>query len=340
MEWWQYLLTFSGGILFGLIVSYVADALHDHSGLDAFSYIIFSPFRWIKSLFKSKRAVQKAVEEIKKPAAPPQEAVVDAREQRISDSAQTIRSILLTLASVIKRTDEAASNASSALVEVKSSITNAGLPPELAAAQALLITEIDRVVAHNLTLKNELSSSQAILSTQRHQIEELKTAVRVDGLTQLANRAYFDEKLAEMVALRQRYSDPFSLMMIDVDNFKTINDTYGHVAGDRILIGMASKIKAALRASDFLARFGGDEFALILIKADIKTATNLGWKIHANVVGSRFMLDKVAIQSTLSMGVAEARQGESPESLMKRADAALYRVKAAGRNGVQADETT
>jgi diguanylate cyclase len=189
-------------------------------------------------------------------------------------------------------------------------------------------------LSSNSTLKGELASSREILASQQVQIEALRSAVRIDGLTQLANRAYFDEKLSEMIKLLRRYNEPFSLLMIDVDNFKAINDSYGHPAGDRILKGVAFKIKETLRDSDFIARFGGDEFALILMKASGIPASDVAWKLCSNLRESRFVLDSKPVNVTLSIGVAEADAEDTEESLLKRADQALYRVKETGRNNV------
>lgn len=328
-------LLFSGGLLIGLLLHPFARMLKSERInylLDLIGQIVTAPFAATVEYFR-KRAHLRRVHQGLERSAPVR---VDPREQQISDSAQTIRSILLSLASVIQRADQAASDSSQALHEVRSSIEQTGLPSELAAAHALLIAEIDRVIASNTILKGELASSQAILATQREQIEALKTAVRIDGLTQLANRAYFDEKLLEMIHLHKRYKEPFALMMIDVDNFKTINDTHGHQAGDRILKGVSFKVKSTLRESDFLARFGGDEFALILIKAGLKPAAELAAKICANIRDSRFLLDGTEFKVTLSIGVAEVHPEDTPETLLKRADDALYLVKERGRNGVEA----
>jgi diguanylate cyclase len=221
------------------------------------------------------------------------------------------------------------------LGDVRNTIDRMELSADLKEAHAILMKEIDRVMVSNASLKNELASSKEVLAFQRCQIETLRTAVRIDSLTQLANRAYFDEKLTEMVKLRQRYDDePFSLMMIDLDNFKVINDSYGHPAGDRILKGVATKIKATLRGSDFLARFGGDEYALILVKTDVQAAEEVAWKLCSEVRGSRFLLDSETLTMTLSIGLTEARKTDTEESLLKRADEALYRVKELGRNSV------
>lgn len=259
---------------------------------------------------------------------------VEPREQKLYDSTQTIRSILLTLATSIQRADKAASDSSIALGDVKSAINTMELPPDLCEAHALFMKEIDCVISSNAALKGKLATSQAELTEQRHQIEDLRTAVRIDGLTQLANRTSFDEKLNEMVILHKRYGDPFSLMMIDLDNFKAINDSYGHPAGDRLLKGVAQKIKASLRGSDFLARFGGDEYAVILIKTDVMAASEVAGKLCEEVRASRFLLDDAALTMTLSIGIAEVCATDTDETLLKRADAALYRAKAAGRNGI------
>jgi diguanylate cyclase len=325
----QIVLIFSAGIIVGIFLHPLA-RLCNSAGinrlLDAIAGMVAAPFNLLARLLRKKAAYRKAEQGITKEAAKP----VDPREQQLSDTSQTIRSILIGLAAAIQRTDQAASNSTLALGEVRDSIDRMHLPPDLSEVNIQLLREIDRVISSNAALKRELASSQEILATQRQQIESLKTAVRIDGLTQLANRAYFDEKITEMIALRERYNDPFSLLMIDVDNFKEINDTHGHQGGDRILKGISFKIKSTLRESDFVARFGGDEFAVIVIKA----AADIAWKLCSNVRESRFLLDGTNVSTTLSIGVAEVAMGEAAESLLKRADQALYRVKEQGRNGV------
>lgn len=327
------ILVFSCGLVLGLIFYPFARMLESKeidTVLDAVAKMVAAPFSRFLRYFRKKSDFNKAGQGINGEAA----GKVDAREQQISDSAQAIRSILLSLATVIQRTDKAASDSSQALDEVKHNIDRMALPMDLAEAHSLLVREVDRVISSNLNLKGELASSQEILASQRQQIEKLRTAVRIDGLTQLANRAYFDEKLSEMIKLRRRYPEPFALMMIDLDNFKEINDSYGHPAGDRILKGVAFKIRETLRGSDFLARFGGDEFAVILIKTGGRSAVDVAWKLCEALRESRFLLDSTTITTTLSIGVAEADGADTEESLVKRADQALYRVKEVGRNSV------
>lgn len=329
----QILIFFIVGIIVGIFLHPLARLCNLESInqlLDTIAGLVAAPFNLVAGLLRKKADYRKAEEGITQEAVKP----VDPREQQISDASQTIRNILLGLTAAIHRTDQAATNSTQALGEVRDSIDRMNLPPDLSEVNIQLLKEIDRVISSNATLKRELASSNEILETQRQQIENLKTAVRIDSLTQLANRAYFDEKIAEMIALRERYNDPFSLLMIDVDNFKEINDSHGHQGGDRILKGISFKIKSTLRESDFVARFGGDEFAVILIKAGAKAAAEIARNLCTSVQSSRFLLDGTNVSTTLSIGVAEVEPGETPESLLKRADQALYRVKEQGRNGV------
>jgi diguanylate cyclase len=329
------ILFFAGGIAVGLflpnflkllklgfLVDFLALCGQRFAGLFSSLGKIFKKKNKPKAVVQEKKSERKIEE-------PPQ---ADPREQQISDSLQVIRTILLNLATLIQQTDRATEKSSTTLGDVRSTIDDLKLPPELGEVHRVLIREIDRVITSNTTLKAELAQTKEGLEVQKQQIEVLKTAVRIDGLTQLANRAYFDEKLSEMLRLRKRYEDPFSLMMIDVDNFKQINDTHGHDAGDRILKGAAFKLKTSLRESDFVARYGGDEFAALIIKGEGEEAVDLGLKLCAILKESRFRLDGKDFKITMSVGVAEALPKDTPEKLLKRADSALYQAKQQGRD--------
>jgi len=327
-----YLLVFGSGLIAGMMILFVVGKINSGEEFNLLSGV-GRLFSMLPRVLRRSSETDEEMDECETIQPP-----VDPREQSLYDSAQAIRNVMLIMATNIQRTEKAASDSSLVLVDVKSTINTLELPADLRDAHSLLMAEIDRVILSNAVLKSELAISQTILTEQQHQIEDLRTAVRIDGLTQLANRTYFDEKLNEMIALRKRYGDPFSLMMIDLDDFKTINDSFGHPAGDRVLKGVALKIKASLRGSDFLARFGGDEYAVILIKTDAKAAAEVAWKLCDEVRASRFILDSTTLSMTLSIGVAEACSDDSDEALLKRADAALYKAKAAGRNGVSVAE--
>lgn len=340
MESIPHLVLFIGGIIVGASLVPLASLLHSRgldSFFDMFGRCVTFPFRLIGRLFRRTGGegvdgTGPSAETLQRESLP--EPSNDQREQAISDAAQLIRGVLQTLTRAIHRAEQAATDSSQILAEVREMIERMHLPEELTDVNVQLLREIDRVVSSNLSLRRELAVSQDLLENQKKQIETLRVAVRIDGLTQLANRAYFDEKLVEQMSLFKRYQEPFSLLMIDVDLFKEINDTHGHQGGDRVLKGIAYKIRGTLRESDFVARYGGDEFAVILIRSTGKTACDIAWKLCNEVRGSRFILDGVEVRTTLSIGVAEVEEGETVDELMQRADRALYKVKEIGRNGV------
>lgn len=319
-----------GGILMGAVL-YPLVSLLINSGAGALFQVlgrmVAAPFEVIRKMFRGAGGLLNNTDN---PESAPGKS--DMPDDQLKAVSQMIRKILLNVTAVIQRADHAASTSNQTLGDVRDAIGRMDLPSELKDAHGLLMREIDRVIVGNSTLKKELSRSQAELATQRQQIEELRSAVRMDGLTQLANRAYFDEKLLEMTKLQHRHHDVFSLLLIDVDNFKKINDKYGHQAGDRILKGVAFNLKSALRDSDFVARFGGDEFAVILFRTSGQAAMDVAAKLCSAQNENRLLLDGVNMGVTLSVGAAESTDDDTPETLLKRADLALYRAKSEGRN--------
>lgn len=172
--------------------------------------------------------------------------------------------------------------------------------------------------------------------------EMLKYIGLTDSLTGVYNRRYLDRRLLEEIARARRQRYPISLMYIDIDHFKRVNDTVGHQGGDDVLREVAGRIKDELRLSDALARFGGEEFVVLLIDADLDSAAFVAERIRASVAGTLINLtQEVRLSVTVSIGVAcldpELAAGE-PElvarDLLSRADGALYQAKAGGRNRV------
>ncbi len=155
-----------------------------------------------------------------------------------------------------------------------------------------------------------------------------------DGLTGLYNRRFLEQKLKEEMGRYKRYSRPFSIIMLDIDHFKRINDTYGHQCGDKVLQSIASTVLSHIRKTDFLARYGGEEFCCVLPETRIEQALILAERLRKAV--SKIKI-KYKVKMTVSLGVAEARKGiDTPELLLKKADDALYRAKESGRNRVMA----
>ncbi|KRB83242.1 diguanylate cyclase [Duganella sp. Root198D2] len=172
--------------------------------------------------------------------------------------------------------------------------------------------------------------------------EMLKYMGLTDALTGVFNRRYVDRRLLEEIARARRQSYPVSFMYIDIDHFKRVNDTVGHGGGDEVLREVANRIKAELRLSDALARFGGEEFVVLLIDADLESATYVGERIRAGIAASMIELSHgVKVSITASVGVSSLAQvpdGSTPEEqatqLIEQADEALYQAKEGGRNRV------
>ncbi len=165
--------------------------------------------------------------------------------------------------------------------------------------------------------------------------DEVYRLTTVDGLTQVFNRRYFDEALDRELSRVRRYGRGLSLVLIDIDKFKRINDEHGHLAGDAVLKEVASTLKAKIRREDVLARYGGEEFALLLPEIELKGALAMAEKARKLIEHHSFAFDGVSIPVTISLGVsALAEKGEGPKPFIQRADERLYEAKTSGRNRV------
>ncbi|EQB39160.1 diguanylate cyclase [Sulfurimonas hongkongensis] len=162
-------------------------------------------------------------------------------------------------------------------------------------------------------------------------IKELEHMASTDALTNLFNRNKLNEVLKKSIELSSTISAPLSIIFLDIDRFKRVNDTYGHDTGDKVLIDIANIITSTIRTGDIAARWGGEEFMITLQATSVTHASVLGEKLRTRVQEHVF---KTVGKITISLGVTEYRDGESEESFVKRVDEALYEAKEAGRNKV------
>lgn len=165
--------------------------------------------------------------------------------------------------------------------------------------------------------------------------EEIYRLTTVDGLTQVYNKRYFLETLEREIGRAQRYQRDLSLIMFDIDHFKKINDSYGHLAGDHVLKHLAMVIKSRIRREDILSRYGGEEFSIILPEIDLENAIQFAEKIRKLVEKAVFTFEDTEIPVTISIGVTnyDTQQADVSE-FIKVADEKLYEAKQAGRNRV------
>ena len=165
--------------------------------------------------------------------------------------------------------------------------------------------------------------------------DEIRRLLITDQLTGVSNRARFYELAEAEFARWKRFRQPLSALMIDIDHFKRINDTYGHAAGDEVLRQVAVSLQTGLRSIDVIGRVGGEEFAILLPSIDLEGAEMVAERLRRTVAGLSPVSDGTAIPVTISLGVAQIDgDARAFDALLKAADAALYSAKQGGRNKV------
>lgn len=186
------------------------------------------------------------------------------------------------------------------------------------------------------SLVERVANLEHAATGMREHLEEQRQKALQDPLTGLPNRAAWGERLELEVARQQRYGGQLLLAVLDVDHFKRINDSFGHLAGDRVLKIIANELRKRLRKTDFIARFGGEEFALLLPETPTDAGLRLVDSLRAGIQACPFHFKGARLEVTLSGGLADFAEKDVAEDVFERADQALYRAKGAGRNRVEA----
>lgn len=205
---------------------------------------------------------------------------------------------------------------------------------EILAFGYLDVDEVESLSQELISANQELNNLTRQLNIKNQELKRANAKIveltRIDPLTQLANRRFFDERIKEIVSLAKRKLHPVSLIMTDIDKFKRVNDTFGHDGGDRVLVGYAELMKNTTRSEDLVARFGGEEFIILLPLTDIQQARTLAERIRKKISVQDFLENGYMV--TASFGVSQLKREETIEAFIKRADTALYEAKETGRN--------
>ena len=196
---------------------------------------------------------------------------------------------------------------------------------------------LDKLSKRDISYLEQLTRQSAITINRANTYSKVLQYATLDALTNLNNRRQFEVRLKQEIATTKRQKNPLCAMMVDIDFFKKVNDTYGHASGDAVLRTVASIIKEHLRESDIPSRYGGEEFAVLLPYTHIEEAKIVGERLRKAVETTPIPIDKKNINVTISMGLAEFSPQETGEYLFKRADSALYEAKESGRNRVCVD---
>ena len=189
----------------------------------------------------------------------------------------------------------------------------------------------------NRHLEERLNASKQEINDLQENLEAVRTESLTDPLTQLANRKFFDISLDKSIADALETNEALSLMLTDIDHFKTFNDNFGHLTGDQVLRLVAMSVKHNVKGKDTTARYGGEEFAVILPNTNLRAAVTVAEHIRRAVMAKELMKRSTGEhlgRMTISIGVATLRKGDTGQSLIERADTCLYAAKRHGRNRV------
>lgn len=187
-------------------------------------------------------------------------------------------------------------------------------------------------------LAARLESTEEETDRLRQNLMRQRQQAQTDPLTRLANRDAYQQRLDFEYARWKRYGHSLTLLIGDIDHFKDVNDKFGHAAGDKVLKVVAKTLQANVREIDFLGRFGGEEFVILMPETDLTDATHAGEKLRQAIAGRPFHSGEERVPVTMSFGVARFGEGDTPDTVFQRADTALYRAKDAGRNCVRAEQ--
>jgi diguanylate cyclase len=201
--------------------------------------------------------------------------------------------------------------------------------PNRAAAVMQLMSQI---VSANQRLQRRLNDAETSLQHQTEELEDYLSEARTDSLTDLPNRRALDEELVRRLAEWRRYDIVFSVALLDIDNLNEINERFGRIVGDRILQEVARSIRACMRDADLVARFGGEEFAIIMPATCEPASFRAMERARESVEEIVIELDGEEIRPTVSCGATQAHEDDDTAAVLQRADAALYTSKCAGRN--------
>jgi diguanylate cyclase len=189
----------------------------------------------------------------------------------------------------------------------------------------------------NKTLEDRLILAKSEISNLQQSLEAIRAESLTDPLTGLGNRKYFDRMIGMAVQSALASGEPLSLLMFDIDHFKSFNDSYGHLTGDQVLRLVALSLKQTIKGQDITARYGGEEFAVVLPNTALRQALTVADHIRRAVMAKELKkksTGEILGRVTISVGVSMLKQGDDTDSLIERADACLYAAKRAGRNRV------
>jgi len=278
-------------------------------------------------------------------------AVLDDLRSRCLSSARTMHALdnasvtaTATLNAVLEKLDAAGRDASDygrTLSRASGELGEDHSPADLRRFVDSLIAATQTMEQRTKTLEEELQNSSQQVSNLKAQLADVRRESLTDSLTGVANRKAFDTELAAALKESRESGEPMALLMCDIDHFKRFNDTWGHQTGDQVLRLVAGCMGENIKGRDTLARFGGEEFSVILRRTTLDNAAAVADQLRSSVETKKLVKKStgdVLGTITISLGVAALSDADTPTSLIQRSDACLYRAKNTGRNRVVAED--
>ncbi len=251
---------------------------------------------------------------------------------------QEIRRIITCLLKDLGYSDNQLSHYSQTLTQFISILDRQASSSNMLSETQRVIKETQLMEKSHKNLEEQMASVIAEIDILRKELEQVKEESKVDTLTGIANRKAFDAELESSILFSRESNKPFCLLMLDIDHFKIFNDTYGHLVGDKVLRYVAGSLQHNIKGGDFVARFGGEEFTIILPTTNINGALTLAEQIR-DAISSGKLTDKGSDTNygklTISVGITQFRASDLSHELIERADKAMYLAKERGRDRVE-----
>jgi diguanylate cyclase len=259
--------------------------------------------------------------------------------EMVEKAGNQINSTIKSVAGAMKNVKDATSNYSGKLDGVSKQMETADTPEQMKSVLNTVISDTKNMLEQNQKVEQQLDNSTKVIEQLQRDLESVRKEAMTDGLTGLSNRKAFDQEINRIANEAQAEGEIFTLLMLDIDHFKSFNDNFGHQIGDQVLRLVAHTLTEGVKGRDMAARYGGEEFSIILPGTPLEAGITVGNALR-KAVATKDVVNRNTGETlgriTMSVGVAEFSSGEEVEQLIERADAALYTAKHNGRNQVAA----
>lgn len=263
--------------------------------------------------------------------------VDDKKDDIVRQAGDKITDTLTHVTGMVKEVKESTQEYGKSLSGASTSLNDTQDVEELKRILAEVTKDTERMIEQNKKLEQELDQSSTEMAVMQQDLDSIRKEAMTDGLTAISNRKAFDERIKYIKQKSDEEGNIFTLMMIDIDHFKSFNDTYGHQVGDQVLRLVAKTLTDGIKGKDFAARYGGEEFAILLPESNMMAGEVVGNALREAVAKKEVINRNTGHKLgriTMSVGVAQYNGQENIQGLIERADKALYKAKETGRNRV------